>query len=116
MKKTDYRDVWVYIEQGRRGVSAVSLELCCRLRGLCDEMGERLAAVVMEPVPEGLIAELADCGVERVIRVGGSGHEEYSSEVWRRCSRSCAGGTARRRCLWAQRTADGSLRRALRRG
>ena len=82
MKKTDYRDVWVYIEQGRRGVSAVSLELCCRLRGLCDEMGERLAAVVMEPVPEGLIAELADCGVERVIRVGGSGHEEYSSEVW----------------------------------
>ena len=42
MQKSDYRNMWVYIEHDGVVVAPVGLELCCELRKLCDTTGDRL--------------------------------------------------------------------------
>ena len=36
MQKSDYRNMWVYIEHDGVTAAPVGLELCCELRKLCD--------------------------------------------------------------------------------
>ena len=52
MNKTDYRDMWVYIEHDDKTIQTVSLELCSEVRKLCDASGEKLAAVVISGLPQ----------------------------------------------------------------
>lgn len=41
MAKSEYKDMWVYIELNNGTVYPVGLELCCEVRKLCDQSGER---------------------------------------------------------------------------
>ena len=47
MNKTDYKDMWVFIERDGDSVLPVSLELCSETRKLCDASGEKLVAVIV---------------------------------------------------------------------
>lgn len=47
MNKTDYKDMWVFIERDGDSVLPVSLELCSETRRLCDASGEKLVAVIV---------------------------------------------------------------------
>ena len=47
MNKTDFKDMWVFIERNGDSVLPVSLELCSETRKLCDASGEKLAAVII---------------------------------------------------------------------
>ena len=40
MKKSDYKDMWVYIEHDGKTIHPVSLELCTETRKLCDASGD----------------------------------------------------------------------------
>ena len=47
MQKSDYKNMWVYIEHDGKKVHPVGLELCCEVRKLCDVTGDKLVAVVL---------------------------------------------------------------------
>ena len=51
MQKSDYRNMWVYIEHDGKTAAPVGLELCCELRRLCDITGDRLYAVILDELP-----------------------------------------------------------------
>ena len=82
MNKSDYRDMWVYIERDGKGICPVSLELCCEARRLCDAAGEKLAAVVVGALTEAEREAILDCGVEKLILVSGEGCERFSVDAW----------------------------------
>lgn len=72
--KSEYKDMWVFIEHDGKRVQPVSLELCCETRRLCDAAGEKLAAVVVGTLAEGELEKVLDCGVDKLVRVSGTGY------------------------------------------
>ena len=69
MNKTDYKDMWVFIERDGDSVLPVSLELCSETRRLCDASGEKLVAVIVGSISDGELQRVLDCGVDKVIPV-----------------------------------------------
>ena len=84
MGKSEYRDMWVYLEVNGGKLNPVSLELCCEARRLCDESGERLIGVAAGAVPESELAQVKECGVDGLLLVSGAGYERYSTEAYTR--------------------------------
>ena len=82
MNKTDYKDMWVYIEHDGGKVLPVSLELCCETRKLCDAAGEKLCAVIVGELHRSELEKVMDCGVEKLIRVSGTGYERFSVDAY----------------------------------
>lgn len=82
MVKSEYKDMWVYIEVNDGVVHPVGLELCCEVRRLCDESGERLVAVGAGAVSESELDKVRDCGVDGLILVTGTGYERYNTEAY----------------------------------
>lgn len=82
MKKSDYKDMWVYAEHDGQTVRRVTLELLCEIRRLCDTTGEKLWAVVPGTLPDTELARLRDCGADGLIRVTGTGYADYNAEAW----------------------------------
>ena len=82
MKKSDYQNMWVYIEHDGRTAAPVGLELCCELRKLCDQTGDRLFAVVLGELPESELDKVKDCGIDGIIRVSGTGYEYFNTDAW----------------------------------
>ena len=82
MNKTDYKDMWVFIEHDGTSVHPVSLELCCETRKLCDAAGEKLAAVIVGELPETELGKILDCGVDKLIRVSGTGYEYFNCDAY----------------------------------
>ena len=82
MKKSDYQNMWVYIEHDGRTAAPVGLELCCELRKLCDRTGDRLFAVVLGELPESELDKVKDCGIDGIIRVSGTGYEYFNTDAW----------------------------------
>jgi len=82
MNKNDYRDMWVYIEHDGAAVHPVSLELCCEIRKIADAAGEKLAAVLVGELPEAELEKVLDCGVEKLIRVSGTGYDEFNVDAY----------------------------------
>ena len=82
MKKSDYQNMWVYIEHDGRTAAPVGLELCCELRRLCDQTGDRLFAVVLGELPESELDKVKDCGIDGIIRVSGTGYEYFNTDAW----------------------------------
>ena len=82
MQKSDYKNMWVYIEHDGQTAAPVGLELCCELRKLCDVTGDRLFAVILDRLPESEIDRVRDCGVDGVIQVHGTGYEYFNADAW----------------------------------
>lgn len=82
MQKTDYKNMWVYIEHSDGVVHPVALELCCEVRKLCDKSGDKLIAVIAGELPQSEKDRIADCGVDGFIEVSGTGYERYNTEAY----------------------------------
>jgi electron transfer flavoprotein alpha subunit len=82
MKKTDYRNMWVYIEHDGETAAPVGLELCCELRRLCDETGDKLYAVILGELPRSEWERVRECGVDGVIHVSGTGYDYFNTDAW----------------------------------
>lgn len=82
MNKSDYKDMWVYIEHDGKKVADVGLELCCEVRKLCDVTGDRLMAVIIGKLPQAEVKKVIACGVDGVIRVNKDEDVEYNTEVY----------------------------------
>ena len=82
MNKSDYKDMWVYIEHDGKKVADVGLELCCEVRKLCDVTGDRLMAVIIGKLPQAEVKKVIACGVDGVIRVNKDENVESNTEVY----------------------------------
>lgn len=82
MNKSDYKDMWVYIEHDGKKVADVGLELCCEVRKLCDVTGDRLMAVIIGKLPQAEVKKVIACGADGVIRVNKDENVEYNTEVY----------------------------------
>ena len=82
MQKSDYRNIWVYIEHDGKTAAPVGLELCCELRKLCDITGDKLYAVILDDLANGEIDKVKDCGVDGVIYVRGTGYEYFNTDAY----------------------------------
>ena len=82
MDKKNYKNMWVHIEHNNGEVHAVSLELCCEMRKICDLSGDKLIAVIAGNVPKSEIEKIKECGVDGFIMVSGTGYERYNTEAY----------------------------------
>lgn len=82
MNKNEYKDMWVAIEHQDGAVEPVSLELCCEIRRIADEAGEKLAAVIVGELPESEENKILDCGVDKIIHVRGTGYEYFNVDAY----------------------------------
>ena len=82
MKKTDYKDMWVYIEHDGQTAADVGLELLCEVRKLCDTTGDRLFAVILGNLPETETGKIINCGADGIIRVKGTGYDYFNTDAW----------------------------------
>ena len=82
MQKSDYKNMWVYIEHDGKTAAPVGLELCCELRRLCDETGDKLFAVILGSLPESERKKVEDCGIDGIITVRGTGYEYFNTDAW----------------------------------
>lgn len=82
MDKKNYKNMWVHIEHNNGEVHSVSLELCCEMRKICDQSGDKLIAVIAGNVPETEIEKIKECGVDGFIMVSGTGYERYNTEAY----------------------------------
>lgn len=73
--KTEFKDMWVFIQHDGETIEPVSLELMCETRKLCDAAGEKLAAVIVGELPERELEKVFDCGADKLIRVSGTGYD-----------------------------------------
>ena len=82
MTKSDYKDMWVFIEHTEAKVEPVSLELCSETRKLCDAAGEKLAAVIVGNLPDDEMDKILATGVEKIIKVFGTGYEPFNIDAY----------------------------------
>ena len=82
MDKNNFKDMWVYIEHDGKTVNPVGLELCCEIRKLCDQSGDKLVGVVAGALPEAELEKVKECGVDKLILVSGTGYERYNTEAY----------------------------------
>lgn len=73
--KTEYKDMWVFIQHNGETVEPVSLELMCETRKLCDAANEKLVAVIVGKLPEAEYERVLECGADKVILVSGTGYD-----------------------------------------
>ena len=82
MQKSDYKNMWVYIEHDGKTAAPVGLELCCEIRRLCGETGDKLYAVILSDLPEAEIEKVKACGVDGVIHVSGTGYDYFNTDAY----------------------------------
>ena len=80
--KTEFKDMWVFIQHDGETVEPVSLELMCETRKLCDAAGEKLAAVIVGELPERELEKVLDCGADKLVRVSGTGYDYPSVDAY----------------------------------
>ena len=82
MQKSDYKNMWVYIEHDGKTAAPVGLELCCEVRKLCDTTGDRLYAVVIGELPGAELEKVKACGIDGLILVSGAGYDFFNTDAW----------------------------------
>ena len=82
MQKSDYKNMWVYIEHDGKTAAPVGLELCCELRRLCDETGDQLLAVILGDLPAEEVEKVKACGIDGIIHVNGTGYEYFNTDAY----------------------------------
>ena len=80
--KSEYKDMWVFIQHDGNTVEPVSLELCCETRKLCDASGEDLVAVIVGKLPETELEKILECGVDKLIFVEGTGYDYLNCDAY----------------------------------
>ncbi|WP_371361885.1 Caffeyl-CoA reductase-Etf complex subunit CarE [Sporomusa rhizae] len=80
MDKTQYKDVWVYIEIAEGKPRNVGLELLGEGRKLADAMGQKLAAVIIGNNVEGVAKEAFAAGSDQVYLVEAPELARYSTD------------------------------------
>lgn len=82
MNKAESHNMWVHIEHDGSSVCPVSLELCCEIRKLCDQSGDKLFAVIPGELDAAACKQILSCGVDGLIRVSGSGLFPYNTDAY----------------------------------
>ena len=82
MDKTQYKGVWVFIEESAGQVKGVAHELLGEGRKLADELGEDLAGVLIGHNVESQCKELFASGADKVYLVEGPEYEHYNTEAY----------------------------------
>ena len=82
MQKSDYKNMWVYIEHDEKNVAPVGLELCCELRRLCNETGDKLYAVILGDLPVEEVNKVKECGIDGIIQVSGTGYDYFNTDAY----------------------------------
>ncbi|MBP2665166.1 MAG: Electron transfer flavoprotein alpha/beta-subunit, partial [Firmicutes bacterium] len=82
MDKTEYKGVWVFIEQSEGQVKGVAHELLGEARKLADELGEDVAGVLIGDQVEGMTGELFASGADKVYLVEGPEYSHYNTEAY----------------------------------
>ncbi|MDR1622355.1 MAG: electron transfer flavoprotein subunit alpha/FixB family protein [Synergistaceae bacterium] len=82
MVKTDYKNIWVYVEQKGGEIESVSLELCSEGRKLADSCGERLVAVVIGAQTDTACSSVEETGVDEIIYVKGDEYANYTTDPY----------------------------------
>lgn len=82
MDKSLFKDMWVFIESKNGVAASVGLELCCEVRKLCDKSGDKLVGIVVGKLNDEEYDKLADCGVDKIITVNGTGYDYYNTEAY----------------------------------
>ena len=80
MDKTQYKNVWVYIEVSCGRPRNVSLELLGEGRKLADKMGEKLAAVLIGEGVQSVSADLFAAGADMVYLVEAAELAHYNND------------------------------------
>jgi electron transfer flavoprotein alpha subunit len=80
MDKTQYQDVWIYIEVADGSPRNVSLELVGQGRKLADAMGEKLAGVLIGNNIEGLAKKVFAAGADKVYLVEAPELAHYNTD------------------------------------
>ncbi len=82
MDKTQYKGVWVFVEQADGQVKGVAHELLGEARKLADELGEEVAGVLIGNQVEGMTGELFASGADKVYLVEGPEYDHYNTEAY----------------------------------
>ena len=82
MQKSDYKNMWVYIEHDEKNAAPVGLELCCELRRLCNETGDKLYAVILGDLPVEEVNKVKECGIDGIIQVSGTGYDYFNTDAY----------------------------------
>ena len=82
MQKSDYKNMWVYIEHDGKTAAPVGLELCCELRRLCNETGDKLYAVILGDLPVEEVNKVKECGIDGIIQVSGTGYDYFNTDAY----------------------------------
>ncbi|WP_371367366.1 Caffeyl-CoA reductase-Etf complex subunit CarE [Sporomusa rhizae] len=80
MDKTQYKDIWVYIEVAEGNPRNVGLELLGEGRKLADAMGQKLAGVLIGQDIAGLAKEAFAAGADRVYLVEDAELAHYNTD------------------------------------
>lgn len=82
MDKSEYKGIWVYIEQFQGKARNVGHELLGQGRKLADAMGQELAAVVIGEAVEHLAKEMFASGADKVYLLDGTEYKHYSTDAY----------------------------------
>ena len=80
MDKSQYKDVWVFIETTAGKPRNVSLELLGEGRKLADEMGQKLAGVLIGSGVEGIAKDVVAAGADQVYLVEAPELAHYNTD------------------------------------
>lgn len=82
MDKTQYKGVWVFIEEADGHVKGVAHELLGEGRKLADELGEELAGVLIGDQVADQAKELFASGADKIYLVEGPEYKHYNTEAY----------------------------------
>ena len=82
MDKTEYKGVWVFIEQSHGEIKGVAHELLGEGRKLADELGEELAGVLIGNGVEAQAKDVFASGADKVYLVEGPEYDHYNTEAY----------------------------------
>ncbi len=80
--KSEYKDLWVFIEHNGKTAEPVSLELCSEIRKIADAAGEKLVAVLVNDLPSEEKEKILVCGVDRLLHISGTGLGRFSVDAY----------------------------------
>ena len=82
MDKTQYKDVYVFIEQRDGKIQNVAFELLGEARALADKLGEEVVAILLGHDVKGLADECFAYGADKVIVVDSPELKDYTTEPY----------------------------------